>query len=230
MSIEGMLIGEQAKKFREAAGITLEEMQEHNQAVTLDFKAFENGEIYSSEIINELQQLYNQTIENLYIEKRKSFLAFLERYSQENELDSESLIDTYYHSIAENIVNHEDKKRSIDIVKKLMINTNRSIENYYSSQNNVKQLKSMFNELLDFTKNTIQNNKEINEDCNAYMETADVLTRIVAASEHKDRIIKEIKEEMEICRADDFPEYEEDIYIDLIEELKTYWDFLEEVK
>lgn len=80
-NIEAVLIGEQAKKFREAAGITLEELQKYNQEITVDFKAFEDGKIYSPETINELQQLYNRTIENLYIEKGQSFIGFLEKYS-----------------------------------------------------------------------------------------------------------------------------------------------------
>ena len=223
-NIEAVLIGEQARKFREAAGITLEEMQKHNQTIIIDFKAFEDGEIPVSETINELQQLYNRTIENLYTEKGQSFIGFLEKYSLENGLDCESLIDTYYHSIAENIINNEDKKRTVNIVKQLMINTNRSIENYYSSQNNANQLKLMINELMDITKNSIQSNKVANEDCNSYMAMADILIRIVSASDHKDEIIQSVEEDMKLYGEEDFPEYDEESYMKLINELKTYWD------
>ncbi|MEK4433002.1 hypothetical protein MHB54_28005 [Paenibacillus sp. FSL M7-0802] len=223
-NIEAVLIGEQAKKFREAAGITLEELQKYNQEITVDFKAFEDGKIYSPETINELQQLYNRTIENLYIEKGQSFIGFLEKYSLENGLDSESLIDTYYYSIADSIVNNEDKKRTVNIVKQLMINTNRSIENYYSSQDNAKQLKLMFNELMDVTKDSIQSNKIANEECHSHMAMADILIRIVSASDHKDEIINSVEEDMKLYGEEDFPEYDEESYVKLINELKTYWD------
>lgn len=105
-----------------------------------------------------------------------------------------------------------------------MINTNRSIENYYSSQDNAKQLKLMFNELMDVTKDSIQSNKIANEECHSHMAMADILIRIVSASDHKDEIINSVEEDMKLYGEEDFPEYDEESYVKLINELKTYWD------
>ena len=81
-SIESLFIGEQAKNLREATGLTLDHIATSHKLTSADLKAFENGELYSSEVINSLYQMYFQAIESHYAKQEKSFLKFIEEYCQ----------------------------------------------------------------------------------------------------------------------------------------------------
>jgi len=57
-------------------------------------------------------------------------------------------------------------------------------------------------------------------------DMADILINIITTNGMEDKIIELVKQEMELAREDDFACYAEEAYKELIIEMQTRWDFM----
>lgn len=215
-SIECQFIGEQAKKLREAAGLSLEQLIDGLglQLSVEDFKNFENGELYSTRVIQTLYDFYFTSIDNIYIKQGKSFLTFLDSYCDDNDLSKNALIESYLKMKADASIANLNKNDLADLIKILFKRSD-------YLQENTNTLTGYLKYSMDQAQDIIKSFRGEKEAWRNNMHKLEILTTAIILSDLKNKVVEEIKNMLEEEREYDFCEYDEQTYLSLIKEIEA---------
>lgn len=241
-SIECMIVGEQAKKLRETVGLSYEDMLAIEDLTVTDLQNFENGELYSIEVIQNLYRMYLQAIEMYCLKNRIPFLEFLESFCKDNELDFDSMFDAYAETTVTPIVNCTDKELVKSMVSSLVKNSKMSMDNSMTAFQGMKAKNEMIEKLSGAVDDLIDRNNTNKSEANIYFAKYHILLDAISTwsegdgnpvnvlSEKVTRAVESWKEAMTEEDTGETCDHETWEYEQVINDLKTYWKFDDEIE
>lgn len=216
-NIEITIIGDQAKRLREYAGVSIEELSERIDFEVDGLKDFEQGRNFNFEETSALFALYLQNINYILAKQKRSFLKTIENFCAENSLDSESLMRSFYDDITDLLMNNPEKSE-------LRKHLRDSVEKSYTV---VDAFQGSMKEALGYTKGLVEvvnvYKKKYKETHQDFVEThskLNILYDAIRCIEDKSELISAIEELFEMDKEHDFPNDTEQSYFELLEELK----------
>ncbi|WP_440118402.1 helix-turn-helix domain-containing protein [Paenibacillus sp. QZ-Y1] len=211
-NIELTIIGDQAKRLREHAGVSIEEMVSHMSITKEKLNAFEKGYVSSLEGANHVFHLYLRTLNNIYIEQEKPFLKVVEDFCHTNNINYSSFVDAFVEGNVSLILNLNDKKESLNLLKQREMLLLKLTDASISLSNSADEMQNEYKKMEFFTGNY----DDTSEKYCAALDKLEIILDVLVEDEGFNRIASKIKEKFELDEENGFKDYSKEIYQDLL--------------